>query len=595
MRNRQGHTERGRTDTVVRRRGSFAQLRILPALMALLAGATVLGEVESSLSPTLPLPGLLPLYTKALRFTNEVRLRVESPDVQYQIGEQLLLFDVNSDYFVGIREDQDRGMNELVAFPRISETGDGTAWITNEKQLIFGTRVRSTEGVLIIRRGETMPIIQEGSQSLTLLFQRFGRQARITVPRQIGSSLIEPATPPTELFMAHEAAEAARRAAQQQSEPVRTLSKPVLPASIARANRAPQRQPPTVSQVPPSPPIQPGVARTDPGTQVELAEVEVPAGLTVTPTPTPEQKPLLVATPPTATPPAVAVVTPPPTPAPPPAVAVAAIPTPPVAPPTAPPVEVATTLPAQPLTPAPPVTESKPAPPPAPPPAPTNALAAAASGTTSNAEPALAMVIMTSNEAKAVASKVVKPATPSEPPGTFRTFLAFNSWTFWVLVITVGLEGAMIARLLLKKKIDVPATDAGNQVFSFSSVGESVMDTTAESFVTGTNGDLQGELDKFSMGHVVQFFHSAGESGTLTISGGNGRVDKLIFDRGQIIDAMSGNRCGDAAAEIILRRKQGSFKFTREDNSKRLRLINQDTMGMLMEAARVIDEKGWSD
>ena len=594
MRNRQNHTGRGWTDTVVRRRGSFAQLRILPTLMALLVGTTVFGAAESSLSPTLPLPGLLPLYTKALRFTNEVRLRVESPDVQYQIGEQLLLFDVNGDYFVGIREDEDRGMNELIAFPRVSETGDGTAWITNEKQLIFGTRVRSTEGVLIIRRGETMPIIQEGSQTLTLLFQRFGRQARITVPRQIGSSLIEPATPPTELFMAHEAAEAAQRAAQQQAEPVRTLSKPVLPASIARANRAPQRQPPTVSQVPPSPPLQqPVVARTEPAVQVELAEVEVPTGPTVVPTPTPEPKPLLVATPPTATPPAVAVVPPTPTPAPPPAVAASATPTPPVAPPTAPPVEVATTLPAQALTPAPPVAERTPAPPP--PSAPTNAVAAATSGTASNAEPALAMAIMTSNEAKAVASKVAKPATPAEPPGTFRTFLAFNSWTFWVLVITVGLEGAMIARLLLRKKTDLPTADGGNQVYSFSSVGESVMDTTADSFVTGSNGDLQGELDKFSMGHVVQFFHSAGESGTLTISGGNGRVDKLIFDRGQIIDAMSGNRCGDAAAEIILRRKQGSFKFTREDNSKRLRLINQDTMGMLMEAARVIDEKGWSD
>lgn len=563
--------------------------------MALLVGTTVLGEVESSLSPSLPLPGLLPLYTKALRFTNEVRLRVESPDVQYQIGEQLLLFDVNSDYFVGIREDLDRGMNELVAFPRISETGDGTAWITNEKQLIFGSRVRSTEGVLIIRRGETMPIIQEGSQTLTLLFQRFGRQARITVPRQIGSSLIEPATPPTELFMAHEAAEAARRAAQQQSEPVRTLSKPVLPVSIARANRAPQRAPPTVSQVPPSPPVQPAVARTDPGQQVELAEVEVPAGPTVVPSPTPEQKPLLVATPPTATPPAVAVVPPPPAPAPAPVVAAAVTPTPPVVPPAPTPVEVATALPAQPLTPAPPAAESAPAPTPTPTPSPTNALAAASTGTSSNAGSALAMAVMTSNEAKAVAAKVVKPATPSEPQGTFRTFLAFNSWTFWVLVITVGLEGAMIARLLLRKKTDLPPADTGNQVYSFSSVGESVMDTTAESFVTGSNGDLQGELDKFSMGHVVQFFHSAGESGTLTISGGNGRVDKLIFDRGQIIDAMSGNRCGDAAAEIILRRKQGSFKFTREDNSKRLRLINQDTMGMLMEAARVIDEKGWSD
>ncbi len=563
--------------------------------MALVVGATALGAAESSLSPTLPLPGLLPLYTKALRFTNEVRLRVESPDVQYQIGEQLLLFDVNVDYFVGIRADEDRGINELIAFPRISETGDGTAWITNEKQLIFGTRVRSTEGVLIIRRGETMPIIQEGSQTLTLMFQRFGRQARITVPRQIGSSLIEPATPPTELFMAHEAAEAAQRAAQQQSEPVRTLSKPVLPASIARANRAPQRPPPTISQAPPSPPIQPAVARTEPSVQVELAEVEMPAGPTVVPTPTPEPKPLLVATPPTATPPAVANVPPPPTPAPSPAVAVAATPTLPVIPTAAPPIEVATAVPAPPPIPAPPVIERTPASPPTPALPVTNAVAATTAGTVSNAEPALAMAVMTSNEAKAVASKVVKPATPSEPPGTFRTFLAFNSWTFWVLVITIGLEGALIARLLLRKKPDLPPADAGNQVFSFSSVGESVMDATADSFVTGSNGDLQGELDKFSMGHVVQFFHSAGESGTLTISGGNGRVDKLIFDRGQIIDAMSGNRCGDAAAEIILRRKQGSFKFTREDNSKRLRLINQDTMGMLMEAARVIDEKGWSD
>ena len=80
-----------------------------------------------------------------------------------------------------------------------------------------------------------------------------------------------------------------------------------------------------------------------------------------------------------------------------------------------------------------------------------------------------------------------------------------------------------------------------------------------------------------------------------TITSPTGRVEKLVFDKGQIIDAITGNRCGDAAVDVILRRRQGAFRFTREDTSKRLRLIQQETMSLLMEAAQKIDEKGWAE
>jgi hypothetical protein len=110
------------------------------------------------------------------------------------------------------------------------------------------------------------------------------------------------------------------------------------------------------------------------------------------------------------------------------------------------------------------------------------------------------------------------------------------------------------------------------------------------------NSDLHGELKAFSMGQVVQFFHSSGESGTLSVtSGNNGDVDTLVFDRGSIIDASTSELSGEAAADHILRRRKGSFSFRREDNTRRLRVIIADTMGLLLEAHRRIDEGGYSD
>ncbi len=571
----------------------FAHLR--NAAVILLTSTAVLAQSESTLAPRLSLPELPPLYTKALRFTNEVRLRVESPDVVYQVSDQLLLFDVNAEYFIGVRRDEVNKVNELVAFPRINEVGEGTAWITNEKQLIFGSRTRSCNGVLMVRRGETLPILHEGSQTVTVLFERFGREVMMTLPRLNGNSLIEAATPPAELFMAHErAAEAARAAAAAQMQPVRQSSTQVLPASIARAAREGTRSP--------APAPSPTPVRSN--STLALSVNEIPSGAVVRVTTTPPPpKPVLVATPPAA-----------PVPAPPPAVVATPPTVPPVvaAPATAALIAAAADQPVPIRTPtdlvevaaavlpttAPPVAVAAALRPPA-----SNVVAAALTDATTGlvvaaagatgAAPALVMSVVTTASRSATAAQ--PPASEQSEPSSIASLLTFNSLTFWLLLATVALEGAMIARLVLKKKAAVTGSDLPNQVFSFSSVGESVMDTSPESFVTGTDGDLQGELEKFSIGHVVQFLHSSSESGTLVISGAAGRTDKLIFDRGQIIDAMSGSRCGDAAAEIVLRRRQGAFKFTREDNSKRLRLISQDTMGMLMEAARVIDEKGWAE
>lgn len=582
MQTRQDQVAHARTHTTVRRLGflSFLRTGTLPVLLAGLL-APIDGRSEFSLVPQLPLPELVPLYTKALHFTNDVRLRVESPNVQYQVGDQVLLFDVNSECFIGIRRDEQLGVNELIAFPRLDETGEGTAWITNEKQLIFGSRTRSSEGVLVIRRGEILPVVQQASQTFTVLFRRFGREATITLPRNLGSCLVEPATPPIELIMAHEAADAAAQAAALEAaelaRPAPLLSRPILPASIARANREATR--PASNPAPAPAPAPAPIAVERPRNLLSLSANELPSGAVVRVSSPPQ--PLLVATPPVTPVAAPQPEAPPVTPPVPAQVAVS----PPVAPP------VATSSPV--------VVAQSSAPGHA---APTAMVAKAEAIVTnlavatvaSNRVPAVVLTPLPAAATPVVLAKAAPPAAPAPTSSTLPTFLSFNSWTFWVLLATVALEGVMIARLLLRKRAGAHA-DGSNQVFSFSSVGESVMDLASESFVTGTDGDLQGELEKFSMGHVVQFFHSSGESGALTISDSNGRVDKLIFDRGQIIDAVSGNRCGEAAVDVVLRRRQGSFKFTREDTSKRLRLITQDTMALLMDAARVIDEKGWSD
>ncbi len=480
-------------------------------------------------------------YTNVLRVVEEFSLPVPNADVSHGIGEQSLLFDINPDYYVAIVKDDFAPVNKLVAFAR-SASADGTAWITNEKQLIFAKRVSSSPGRILIRRGEVLPLLDENARAYLVMIERFGRQVTMEIPKSVGKFLPQERPPPPVFMTAEPTNPPAQQIAaepQPESEPKAPVARPIVqkPASgmsrpsgvrITLNEEAIRKLQPTVTFVEPDQPAE-------------------------------KPKPIAKAAPSA------------PTPAPPPAQPPAEQ-TPPIAPP------AQQTAQQQPIAPTPP-----------PEPAPTVAAAPTPKDAQPNAESKPAPI-----EAPANLANVPEPSSNS--------FISLSSLTLWILMGTIVIEAGMLIMTFRKRRAMIPppahppaptpASAPTNEVFSYSSVGESIVDSSAFRTLVDESGDLRGDLDKFSLGHVVQFLHSSSESGTLAITTPEDQTDKLIFDRGQIIDAVCGNRCGEAAAEMILRKRKGTFRFSHEDNSRRLRLIHYDTMAMLMDAARAMDEQG---
>jgi hypothetical protein len=514
------------------------------AFFAFAVALSVSSAATSDLIRSLPWPAQPDSITKLLRVKEEFALPVGNVEILQLTGDQMLLFDINAEYFIGIEQDVIEPVNRLVAFPRVTG-GEGTAWVTNEKQLIFGTKATSCAGAIVLRRNEVLKVVDETGASYTAIIERFGRQMQLEISKSLNRFAVLPAPP-----MKPAAAVAAM------SEPASTNSPTDLPPAL-------RPDPPA----PPAPVIVTQPTHAEVPVPLKAPSLKAPAYSSSARSSASSNRVHVTAETLEKMDPASVVIAAPPPPA---------------------------------ETPAAPVTGTVGAP--------TQTVTAAKTTVPESAQTAAAdsPSTATSNAVAMVAEPADTGAggeSPPRPKAEARAelpnsaWLTFNSWTFWILLGTVLMEGGMIGFLFVRQRQQqLPPPAHAKTVLSFASVGDSITDQSVKDYLgTAEGGDLQGELNKFSMGHVVQFFHSSGESGTLSIANTQGSADLLIFDRGQIIDAVCGNRCGEAAAEVILRRRHGSFRFTREDTSKRLRLIQQDTMSMLMDAARIIDEKGWTD
>lgn len=134
-----------------------------------------------------------------------------------------------------------------------------------------------------------------------------------------------------------------------------------------------------------------------------------------------------------------------------------------------------------------------------------------------------------------------------------------------------------------------PAPAMASEVFTFSSVGESVSPEGLR-HQPEDDGDLSGTLSGYILPQVVQFFCSARESGRMMIRQNSGMTEELIFHDGQIIDARSGNLGGKDAAHAILLQREGKFSFHRGNTAGRKPSIREETMALLLEAHKHIDE-----
>jgi len=103
--------------------------------------------------------------------------------------------------------------------------------------------------------------------------------------------------------------------------------------------------------------------------------------------------------------------------------------------------------------------------------------------------------------------------------------------------------------------------------------------------------DFSGLLNIISISDVIQLINATGKSGTLEILKFPFRqIATLVFEKGEIIDASCNNKVGEEAVYATMRCKGEEFNFVQGKVPAPTHPISKNTMGMLMEGARQIDE-----
>ncbi len=105
---------------------------------------------------------------------------------------------------------------------------------------------------------------------------------------------------------------------------------------------------------------------------------------------------------------------------------------------------------------------------------------------------------------------------------------------------------------------------------------------------------LSGELGLLSLFDLGQLFMLNGATGELSVTR-DGRRGYLYFDRGQIVNAVDDEyHEGDGAAFVLFTWKSGTFEFRAQPHTG-ARAVTESTEGLMLEAARRMDELGLGD
>lgn len=266
-----------------------------------------------------------------IEVVRESRLPVPNADRIFAPGESFPLLQDNADFYVFAL-----GEDSMAAVRKLDRKGNPIAWITVQKQLIFGDKARSTEGVLILQAGDFFPILRENPKFWAVDFTAHRHSIRLSIPKELPRGLAF-VPPEKELVPVEKPVEIAMAGPEKPVEP-----EPAAPPAAAK----PAPKPAAVAKpAPPALPKEKSVepVKPQPAPQPVVAPVEKPAVI-------PARAPAPVETP-----------APAPQPVPPPQ----AVPEPPAAPAPQPAPVVQPAVPAQPA----PVEKPAEAPPPEPKPA----------------------------------------------------------------------------------------------------------------------------------------------------------------------------------------------------------------------------------
>lgn len=152
-----------------------------------------------------------------------------------------------------------------------------------------------------------------------------------------------------------------------------------------------------------------------------------------------------------------------------------------------------------------------------------------------------------------------------------------------LIVIVVAIAQAILILRLYHKTSDLRSElDETRKGFSAAD---------ANNFGSVCSKALTGSLGRFSIGEVIQFLNSLGETGIVDVLDTNMLdVHRLMMQDGEIVDAFSGALCGEPAIRTVLGCNEGTFTFIRGDLPTIQRAIKVPTMSLLMDAYKEADE-----
>jgi hypothetical protein len=100
---------------------------------------------------------------------------------------------------------------------------------------------------------------------------------------------------------------------------------------------------------------------------------------------------------------------------------------------------------------------------------------------------------------------------------------------------------------------------------------------------------MLGSIETFSIPELVQTLALNGRTGVLVISSKAGEA-KISFERGFIYQAKLGDLVGEQAFYQLLAWQEGQFQFQSTETLSIKRQVQKDTMHLLMEGLRRLDE-----
>ena len=101
---------------------------------------------------------------------------------------------------------------------------------------------------------------------------------------------------------------------------------------------------------------------------------------------------------------------------------------------------------------------------------------------------------------------------------------------------------------------------------------------------------MSGSIETFSIPELVQTLALNGRTGVLLISG-KGKEAAIYFEKGFIYQVKLGDVCGEQAFYQLLSWENGQFQFQTAETLSIKRQVLKDTMHLLMEGLRRLDEK----